>query len=76
MYRQDYYKQVRKQLYQQDRECFWCGRKLCLDHNQQNFATIEHLVPRSKGGSSRIENLALACQPCNSNHTNERILQC
>ena len=26
---------------------------------------IEHLVPRSKGGSNRISNLGLACSCCN-----------
>ncbi len=26
---------------------------------------IEHIVPRSKGGSDRASNLALACRPCN-----------
>lgn len=26
---------------------------------------IEHLTPRSRGGSSRISNLVLACVPCN-----------
>lgn len=26
---------------------------------------IEHLVPRSKGGSNRISNLAISCVPCN-----------
>ncbi|MET7450642.1 RNA-guided endonuclease IscB [Streptomyces sp. NPDC005574] len=25
----------------------------------------EHLIPRSRGGSSRVSNLALACVPCN-----------
>jgi 5-methylcytosine-specific restriction endonuclease McrA len=74
MSRQQYYKQVRQQLYEQDRECFWCGRKLCLDHNQPNFATIEHIVKKANGGSSNIRNLTLACMPCNSSHINEKIL--
>src|SRR5262249_28712178 len=26
---------------------------------------VEHIVPRSRGGSNRPSNLALACQPCN-----------
>lgn len=25
----------------------------------------EHIVPKSRGGSNRVSNLALACQPCN-----------
>src|SRR5579859_6230479 len=26
---------------------------------------VEHIVPRSRGGSNRVSNLALACGPCN-----------
>ncbi len=26
---------------------------------------IEHIVPKAKGGSDRVSNLTLACQPCN-----------
>ena len=26
---------------------------------------LEHIVPRSRGGSNRVSNLALACKPCN-----------
>jgi HNH endonuclease len=28
--------------------------------------SIEHIVPRSKGGTSDLENLAIACQGCNN----------
>lgn len=27
---------------------------------------VEHIIPRSRGGSDRISNLTLACEPCNS----------
>jgi hypothetical protein len=27
---------------------------------------IEHMTPRARGGSNRLSNLTLACQPCNS----------
>ncbi len=26
---------------------------------------VEHIVPKSRGGSDRVSNLALSCQPCN-----------
>ncbi|RMG55417.1 MAG: HNH endonuclease [Bacteroidetes bacterium] len=39
-------------------------------HSQARFATytfsVEHIVPLSKGGTDTIDNLALACQGCNS----------
>lgn len=28
--------------------------------------SIEHIVPRSKGGSNDLDNLAIACQGCNN----------
>ena len=40
----------------------------CL--SQEDFSperfSIEHIYPRSKGGSSNLENLALSCQGCNN----------
>jgi 5-methylcytosine-specific restriction endonuclease McrA len=34
---------------------------------------IEHIQPRSKGGSDRVSNLALACNPCNQAKGNQDI---
>ena len=38
--------------------------------SQARFAiqpfSVEHIIPRSKGGKSTLENLALACQGCNN----------
>lgn len=31
----------------------------------QSFS-VEHILPRARGGSSELENLALSCQGCNS----------
>lgn len=30
------------------------------------FAQTDHVIPRSRGGTDRFENLVLACLPCNS----------
>lgn len=40
------------------RTCAYCGAK---DVPLQ----IEHIEPHSKGGSNRVSNLTLACEPCN-----------
>lgn len=40
------------------RNCAYCDA-------QDTPLQIEHIEPRSKGGSHRISNLALACGPCN-----------
>jgi len=39
----------------------------CLMHESLQGATFhaEHVIPRSKGGESTLENLALACPGCN-----------
>lgn len=42
--------------------CWWCTRPFTADLP----ATIDHLVPHSRGGSSDDDNLVLACAPCNS----------
>jgi hypothetical protein len=39
-------------------------------HSQARFATqsfsVEHIIPRSHGGKTSLDNLALACEGCNS----------
>src|SRR5579859_1013960 len=40
------------------RKCAYCGKgNVPLQ--------VEHMVPRAKGGSDRVSNLCLACEPCN-----------
>lgn len=40
------------------RTCAYCGAKdVPLE--------VEHIVPKSRGGSNRVSNLAIACRPCN-----------
>lgn len=40
------------------RACAYCGAKNVP-------LQVEHIEPRAKGGSNRVSNLTLACQPCN-----------
>jgi 5-methylcytosine-specific restriction endonuclease McrA len=51
--------EVREYLLEKwQRRCAYCAK--------ENVALqIEHIVPRAKGGSDRISNLALACEKCN-----------
>lgn len=48
-------------------KCLHCGRKLLLrtDGEPVSRATIEHIVPRSHGGSDALDNLGIACARCN-----------
>lgn len=46
------------------RKCAYCGTKdIPLE--------IEHIVPKSRGGSNRVSNLTLACNPCNQKKGNQ-----
>lgn len=51
-------------------KCFYCG--LMFD---DELLTIEHLIALSIGGPDRIENCALACQPCNSDAANMALVK-
>ena len=50
------------------RTCAYCDAK-------QVPLEIEHILPRSKGGSHRVSNLTLACRPCNVKKGNAPIEQ-
>jgi 5-methylcytosine-specific restriction endonuclease McrA len=52
-----------------DRTCAYCGTK-------DTKLEIEHIQPRSKGGSNRASNLCLACVPCNQKKGNQDIKGC
>jgi len=41
------------------RECAYCG-------TTDTPLEIEHVVPRSRGGSNRVSSLTLSCHPCNA----------
>jgi len=45
--------------------CFWCECLLPLD-----ILTLDHLMPKSKGGSNNMENLRLSCRRCNQSRGN------
>ena len=41
------------------------GRRCAYCHKTGVPLQIEHLTPRARGGSNRVSNLTLACEPCN-----------
>jgi len=43
-------------------QCQYCGI-----HVDRKVATLDHVIPTSKGGKSVWENCTTACGPCNSN---------
>lgn len=49
----------------QNWRCCWCGEHCHPEPNTPKSATIEHVQPRSQGGSDDWDNLAMACASCN-----------
>lgn len=57
--------EVREYLLEKfQRKCCYCGATDCP-------LEIEHIVPKSRGGSNRISNLCLACRKCNQMKNNQ-----
>jgi 5-methylcytosine-specific restriction endonuclease McrA len=51
----------RRSIFERDKStCQYCGKKLA-----KSELTIDHVVPRSRGGRDSWENLVLACVQCN-----------
>lgn len=64
-----------QQLYIRDgRRCWHCGRVLrALDDLPKvegklpsDYPTLDHIIPRSRGGHARLDNLVVACPSCNN----------
>jgi 5-methylcytosine-specific restriction endonuclease McrA len=49
-----------------NRKCVYCGA-------ENVPLEIEHIIPKSNGGSNRVSNLAIACNPCNQKKGNKSI---
>ncbi len=61
--------EVREYLLEKwNRKCAYCGAT-------DTRLEIEHIKPKSKGGSDRVNNLAIACHDCNQAKGNQEIEQ-
>jgi hypothetical protein len=47
-------------------KCCYCDVMLLPPGTGPLSATAEHLIPRSEGGATNVENIAAACRYCNS----------
>ncbi len=51
----------RRNIFERDKNtCQYCGRRM-----PKTDLTLDHVVPRSRGGIDSWNNLVLACMPCN-----------
>jgi len=62
----------RKNIFERDNfTCQYCGkkppnRKAALKWMERNELSLEHILPRSKGGKTTWSNVVTACSKCNS----------
>jgi 5-methylcytosine-specific restriction endonuclease McrA len=48
--------------------CYYCGDRISISRMH-----IDHIVPLSKGGAHSVENLCVACAPCNHSKSDKPI---
>lgn len=51
-------------------QCHYCQKVVRLVHWSENYngddiATVDHVIPISRGGTDLPSNLVVACRPCN-----------
>lgn len=48
--------------------CRYCGRECFItdEQNRMDELTVDHVVPRSKGGGNNLDNCVIACRECNA----------
>jgi len=46
------------------------GRKCCYCSKENIPLEIEHIIPKSRGGTNRVDNLCLSCRECNQKKGN------
>lgn len=64
---------VRKSLFKHQRGlCYWCCKAMTLENNGGQFASFEHLLPRSHGGRFTPDNIVLAHKTCNAHREGKR----
>ena len=57
-------------------KCAYCGTGIgAWEASKRKHVPleVEHITPKSKGGSNRVSNLTLACRPCNERKGNKPI---
>lgn len=67
---------LRKLFHDQKTLCHYCKEPMTLSHGRLR-ATIDHKLPKSRGGGDEAENLVAACITCNglkANLTEEEFL--
>lgn len=56
------------------KRCAYCCCQLVYQNGQKNSATVEHIIPKSQGGTYNIKNCLMACKLCNNTRGNTDFL--
>lgn len=87
IYKQTRYRQVKRKLEQQDWKCAYCEKRCSgilagaptpkgLSQAQlSRLATMDHIVPRSQGGTNKLENQVAVCFACNQGKADKSLKQ-
>lgn len=61
--------------YRKNKEIILRTQPLCWNHAecQSPSTEVDHIIPRSIGGSNRLSNLRGSCLPCNRRRENPRM---
>jgi len=52
-------------------ECLYCGGRMT-----SSVKTLDHVIPRSRGGAHSIENVVVCCRSCNCAKKTRTLLEC
>jgi hypothetical protein len=56
------------------KRCHWCSRPTILcDNAAPDQATVDHIIPRGRGGPNNNENCVSACRRCNADRNRRDI---
>lgn len=59
-------KQIEFLIKRDGANCFYCKSPIALiPTSTHRYATIDHVIPKSKNGSNKLHNLVIACADCN-----------
>lgn len=64
----------RRKIYCRDNwTCVYCGIYMPEDKVASHVRTLDHIIPRSKGGSNDETNLVTCCVTCNSRRKDKEL---
>ena len=54
--------------------CVYCGKQLNLVRDSSGYATLDHIVPMSRGGANMVRNVVPCCYDCNNSKGDKALL--